>query len=336
MGGEDRRSQRADEASLVGLLAGHAAASPERPFVFYPEGLDMRWRSYRTVAAQAAAGAAALASLGLAGGDRVAFLWRGGPDGVAADLAIQGAGLTSVPVADGEASGVIAEARPAAWLALPGGAAPAEPRVPVAELPAAVPEWGRGGRGGDLPAGPGAARAAGAAWVRRAGGGEAGAEPGARIEGQGALLAAARTLDGRVAACLAATAPSSLRRRPRREIALASFDLAEADGRTILSWALLSGAALVLEPDPRSLGGVAAWARPTLVAGPLRGLEALEQTGRRLEERRLARWARRLGRRAPGRPFGRLRTVVLLGTGRLGAASLSYWLERKVGVVRAR
>lgn len=330
--------QPGSRESLPALLAAHAARTPERPFLFYPDGLDMRWRSYRTVAVQAAEGSAALTALDLGDGARVAFRWRVDPDAVAADLAIQGAGRIAAPLAgEGGRSGSPggpAEAGCAAWLALPGEPAPAE--LPAARLPEAAPGWHRAERRRS-PA-PGPPGEAGAVLVRvpsRAAGGGAGrAEPAWRVEGQDAVLAASRTLAGRVAACLEAVAPGRRRWKERREVALASFDLAEPDGRAIFAWALESGAALVLEPDPRSLGGVAAWARPTLVAGPPRGLAALEETARRLEGRGVAARLRSLGRRGPRRPFGRLRTVVLLGPGRLGASSLSYWLERGVGVVR--
>ncbi len=317
------------EGSLPELLAAHAAATPERPFLFYPDGLDMRWRSYRTVAGQAAAGSTALEALGLAAGARVGFRWQVGPDQVAADLAIQGAGLTAVPLGELRENGP-GEAGCLAWLALPGEGAPGG--LVGARLPEAPPGGGRANRRRSSPAPwPGGE---GAALVRNAGAGSGRLEATWRAESQEELLAAARTLGGRVAACLEAVSPGRSRGRGRREVALASFDLAEQDGRAILSWALEGGAALVLEPDPRSLGGVGAWARPTLVAGPLRGLEALEQAARRLEGGRLALWLRRLGRRHPRRPFGRLRTVVLLGPGRMGASSLTYWLEREVGVVR--
>ncbi len=326
--------------SLPALLATHAASTPERPFLFYPDGLDMRWRPYRTVAAQAAGGSAALAGLGLAAGERVAFRWRVGPDAVAADLAIQGAGLTAVPVGPGteppetgrdETRANAAGAGCAAWLTLPGEPAPRD--LPAVRLPEAAPAWSRSTRRRSPPA-PWPA-GGGSVLVRAAGEGAGTVDRAWRTESQEALLAAGRTLAGRVAACLEAVASVRSRRKDRREVALASFDLAEPDGRALLAWALESGAALVLEPDPRSLGGVAVWARPTLVAGPLRGLAALEQVARRLEQRRVTGWLRRLGRRRPRRSFGRLRTVVLLGPGRIGASALSYWLEREVGVVRA-
>ncbi len=337
---ETRHAGSAPAPSLPARLAEHAASTPERPFLFYPDGLDMRWRSYRTVAAQAAAGAEALSALGLAAGARVAFRWHSGPDAVAADLAIQGAGLTAVPLGEtgggGKAGGgdreaaASVEAGCAARLALPGE--PALLGLPGARLPDASPGWGRAGR---RAAGPGSwpPGDAGAALVRVA---DAGAGWSWRVQDQEAQRAAARVLAGRVAACLEAVAPARARSKERREVALAVFDPGEPDGRAVLTWALEGGAALVLEPDARSLGGVAAWARPTLVAGPLRGLAALEQAARRLEEDGpVRRWLRGLRRATGAAPFGRLRTVVLLGPGRMGSAALSFWLARGVGVVRA-
>ena len=131
-------------------------------------------------------------------------------------------------------------------------------------------------------------------------------------------------------------------RRIEREIALASFDLRTPGGRTFLAWALATGAALYLEPDPRALGGSVAWARPTLVAAPARSLVELGRQVRRREENppRWHRWREELplpwlhGRRGPRPPFGRLRLLLVLEDGRLPVDDVAFWAGRGVAVLR--
>jgi len=325
-------------ADLPAIVLARAGESPEEPALFYPEEMDLRWRSWRALAAQVAAGGEALSALGLPAGERVAFRWRPEPDAVAADLAIQAAGLVSVPVVASGAGAPPAGAAPgteaAAWLLLPGEAGPEE-GGPVARLPEAVGP-GRGRMAGGGPQPPPPARPGGA-WVLD---GEPPEAPGAprrgAVLGAGELRARARDLEERLEHAVAgAAAVLSAGRRPPgcgdREIALGSFDLRYADGRTFLAWALASGAALVLEPDPRVLPGAVAWARPTLVAGEARALGELGRRVRSLEAER-PRLFRRRSRSSL--PFGRLRLLLVLGTGRLAVDDVAFWAGRGVAVVR--
>ncbi len=328
-----RRNRQRDLPA--GVLA-RAGKTPEEPALFYPDGLDVRWRSWGVLADQMAGGAAALAALGLPAGERVAFRWRGGPDGVAADLAIQAAGLVAVPVVEPAEAAVAPPERDwAAWLLGPGDAGP-EGDLPAARLPEAPRPGGRPAR---VPGPPVSEPARGGAWV---------VEPGASgptlnsssgtILRQADLLTRAHDLDERLeraASGAAAVVPGAGRSSGpgARAIALASLDLRSADGRTVLAWALVTGAALILEPDPRVLAGSAEWARPTLVAGEAR---ALSELGRRVRGREAGR--RRLLRRRSRRalPFGRLRLLLVLGTGRLAVDDVAFWAGRGVAVVRIR
>ena len=348
MNARARFPRMVEDTDLPSIVLARARENPEEPALFFPEEMDVRWRSWGALAAQVASGAEALAELGLPPGERVAFGWRPEPDAVAADLAIQAAGLASLPVPaqGGSASPADGGAGPeaAARLLLPGEARP-EGGGPVARLPeVAGAGWGPGrgpGRdrrrwaGGDREPRP-AARAGGA-WVLD---GEAAEPPGSPRRGAalGAaeLLARGRDLEERLerAAAGAAAVISAARCAPGsggREIALGSFDLRYADGRTFLAWALATGAALVLEPDPRVLPGAVAWARPTLVAGEARALGELGRRVRALEAER-PRLFRRRSRSAL--PFGRLRLLLVLGTGRLAVDDVAFWAGRGVAVVR--
>lgn len=311
---------------LPGAVAARAVTTPEEPALFFPDGFDVRWRSWAELASQAAAGAAALAGLDLPPETAVGYRWRPHPDAVAADLAIQAAGCTAVPWPEGEG---VATADHGARLLLPGEAAPAHgPSV------AALPEAPDRGRATEHPpedllarAAPGAVRTGGVTI------------PPAELLGRARWLA--DRLE-RAAAGLGAVRPGG---GVAREIALASFDPRTRDGRVFLAWALDSGAALFLEPDPRAVPGAAAWARPTLVAGDSRVLTVLARQVLSAPARHRSgplralrrRLLRRLGRpdRGPGRPFGRLRLLVLLGPGRLPLDDLVGWAERGVAVVRA-
>lgn len=337
-----------EASSLPSIVFSRAEETPEEPALFYPEGLDVRWRSWGALAAQAAGGAEALAALGLPAGDRVAFRWRPDPDAVAADLAIQAAGLVSVPAAAPGASaapsgGPSVEVEHAARLLAPGEPEPGEGRS-AARLPAASetgPGLARrsGGRGVPAAAGRPDRSSAGGAWVVDDGRLDPGTVPrqGA-VLGQAELLARARDLGERLerAASGAAAVVAAARRSAgagEREIAVASFDLRASDGRTFLAWALATGAVLFLEPDPRVLAGSVVWARPTLMAGEARSLGEL---GRRLRSREATR-RRPFRRRSRSMlPFGRLRLLLVLGTGRLAVDDIAFWAGRGVAVVRAR
>lgn len=314
--------RRAQLVNLPSIVFARAEEAPEEPALFYPEGLDVRWRSWGAMAEQVAAGAAALTELGLPIGERVAFRSRGGPDAVAADLAIQAAGLVAVPVVEPPEA---AEAGCSAWLVEPGDAGP-EGDLPVARLPGAPDSGAETVTPAPGPA-PGGARVGG------------GIEGGASL-GQAELLERAEDLGRRLErAASGAAAVVARAGRPSgagagaREIVLASLDVRTADGRTVLAWALTTGAALFLEPDPRVLPGSAEWARPTLVAGEAR---ALAELGRRLRAREPGRPGLFRRRRRSLLPFGRLRLLLVVGDGRLAVDDVAFWAGRGVGVVRVR
>jgi hypothetical protein len=321
-------------ARALAAVAGHAARLPEEPALFHPDGLDVRWRSWRGLADQVAGGVAALrrvlegAGSGAdEGGPAVALSWRCHPDAVAAWLAIHGAGARPVPViSPAEAVDAVC----AAWLLQPeerppvfeGAGGGREAPVEVVSLPpAAVPGERRRGTPAPLPP-----------WSDGSGesGPKAGPEPGslaARIE------------------CAAASSEAAGRaQRPgAREIVLAHLDLNRdlQDGsrrsgdEALLSWALITGAALLLEPDPRAVAGSAAWARPTLVAAGAQPLAELVRWLRGREGRPGPRWLASLRRSRTRRPFGRLRLLVVLGPGRLPVDDVPFWADRGVAVLRA-
>lgn len=321
-----------------GRIVSPAMVSAEQPFLFYPEGHDVRWRSFAEVAAQAEAGAASLADLGIPAGARVAFRWRPGPDAVAADLAVRAGGWTAVPVpvraaapvaADERWEGSVAELEGAAGelgcaaLLLPPGVAPGDgaglPRVVLPEA-----DGGSAGRGGgSLPELPGSAHLRGAARVLS---GEEIAAAGDRLEER---LGAVRPEGGESAG---------------RPVVVACFDASTADGRALLAWAERTAPALFLEPDRGSLAGSAAWARATVVAGEAEPVARLAAEIRRRTVR--PPFLRRLKTKLTGRggssppprlaprgPFGRLRAVVLLGGG-LGADALATFAQHRLAVLR--
>jgi len=84
----------------------------------------------------------------------------------------------------------------------------------------------------------------------------------------------------------------------------------------MMAWATLSGAAVVLEPDPALRAATAAWVRPTTFHGT-----PSETAGLRA----------RVGRGRRGRlPFRRLRTV--LAFGEISGEEAGFWRERGVRV----
>lgn len=312
------------ETGLLGVLEDRVRAAPEEPALFFPEGLDVRWRSWRGLVEQAVGGAEALSAAGVGAGRRVGYRWRCDPDGVAADLAVQGAGGIAVPVAEGAAA---ADAGCSAWLRLPGEEGADAPRdLPAVVLPEATPPWARRATTARFPA-------TGADGVRVvARGGTAGKPPEERVLSGAEVVEAARELGARLeSAAGEADLAAGARRRPGREIAVAHLDLREPTGRAFLAWGLLAGAALYLEPDLRAVPGATAWARPTLVASDAAPLVELARQLRRREEGRLQKLLRR-GR--PPYPFGRLRLLVVLGGGRLPVGDVPFWAERGVVVLR--
>src|ERR1700688_912964 len=224
--------------SLPAALRRQAAADPESPFLFWPDGWNWRWWSWRETAELAAQWSAALAALPPA--CRVAFAVAAYPSAIALDLAVQSAGLTPVPLI----------------LGLGGGSA--------------------GGRGqaaqGAEPGREAAERAGCQAWLEVAGGearltrldrplaGMAGpaavvppGDPGVLVTGdtgdwrrlsQSELMAAAAAVDRAIAPPAGRPAESR-----ERQILVAGWPLQDWAGRLLAAWAVAAGAGLVLEGD---------------------------------------------------------------------------------------
>jgi hypothetical protein len=290
--------------SLPAALFRHAAARPEEPWLFHRQGWDWRWLPWRSVAGRVAVWIAALSSLPT--GTRAAFAEWPGPQAVALDLALQGAGLTSAPVPR-ELSGAalctaLAERRAEVWIETEGSERPAEVGLPVHSLPAWTEEGPSGlGRSGLVPPPP--KIGAGGAIVSCAAGGA--------VLAAGDLIAVAERIE--------ALLPAG---RRGREIVVSSRPLADPGERQLLAWATWTGAALLLEADRGASVATAVWARPTLFHGDARELALLRQAVPRsvLE---------RLGRR-PRRPFGRLHTILLDGD--LPPDEQAFWEGRGVRV----
>ncbi len=270
--------------SLVSALAGHAAVSPEAPWLFSPRGHDWTWISWREGARRMAAMAGALVAAGLPPGARVTFLDVPRPETVCLDLALRAAGLAPVPLATEETG---AAAGCAAWVAILGEPGP---ELPAEVAPLRVPwESAR-----DAPA---VALFAG------------------RAPGEEDLLAAAARL-------AAALPPGRDLGRSRREIVVFGGKLGDREDRVVLTWALLAGAAVLLEPEPAAVVPSAVWARPTLFHGDASRLAALRQAIERLR-----------GRPGRGVPLGRLHTLVPTGSAALSGADLAFWRGRGVAVL---
>ena len=194
-------------------------------------------------------------------GTPTAFLWNPRPPAVALDLAIQAAGLVSVPVTD------LAKLKGARAWAGPGGTAGPEGLEHVS-----LPSWDSA-RAADLPDRP-----AGGVLVE------------GREVGQEELVAAAERMQESIGG-------------EGREIVVAGRSPERWPDRVLFAWATLSGAALLLAPDPASLVASAIWARPTVFQGTPAELKALRLA---VEQEKAPFWDRREDRL----PFGRLRVVL--------------------------
>lgn len=98
--------------------------------------------------------------------------------------------------------------------------------------------------------------------------------------------------------------------------------------RSLLAWATVAGAVLLLEPEPAHSVQTAVWARPTVFAGTAAELVRLRAAAERDEAGfKLFRRRRRL-------PFGRLRAVLTTG-GELPPEERRFWEERGVGAFAA-
>jgi hypothetical protein len=326
--------------NLPDALRRQAAADPESPFLFWPDGWNWRWWSWRETAELAARWAAPLAALPPA--CSVAFAGAAYPEAIALDLAVQSAGLTPVPLALGRGRGaaeghgrhgreaqgaepVLAAAERArclAWLEVVGG----EVRVMRPEAPA----------GGAAPAAAASGRAAapahGSAAVPSGDTGSAvmpSGDPGVLVTGdagswrrlsQPELLSAAAEVERAIVPLSGRHAGSR-----EREILVAGWPLEEWAGRLLAGWAVAAGAALVLQADPALRLGAVLWARPTVFHGTAEELASLRL---RVEAaRRPHRWRRR-----PVPPLGRLRA--LFQNGPPAADDAAFWRQRGVQLLR--
>lgn len=105
----------------------------------------------------------------------------------------------------------------------------------------------------------------------------------------------------------------------RRHVVVLGGFVGDPAERFLLSWATVTGAAILLEPEPASYVPTAVWARPTVFAGTAADLARLREA---VERNRLFLRKGRL-------PFGRLQAV--LGTdGELPEEEKAFWEERGV------
>jgi hypothetical protein len=211
-------------------------------------------------------------------GARASFGYRPHPDEIVLDLAVQAAGLVSVPRQGlQELQGQ-------------------QGRVEIGGESAVLPSWEEAERAGASAPAP----------ERLAGGGVAVREA---VLSQGDLMAAAERLGREI---------PELPEGRRHVLVLGGF---AGDGaeRSLLTWATVAGAAILLEPEPAHYVPTAAWARPTVFAGTAADRARLREAVERNRRRRL--------------PFGRLRVV--LGTeGELPEEEKAFWEERGVKTAR--
>jgi len=300
--------------SLPAALRRQAAADPESPFLFWPDGWNWRWWSWRETAALAERWSGSLAGLPPARG--VAFAGDAYPSAIPLDLAVLSAGLTPVPLglrrhgggADGH--GQVAQAAGQ-------GAGPAREAAERAGCVAWLEVAGGEARVTRLDAPP-----AGAAAVLHG-------DPAVLVTGdagdwrrlsQDGLLAAAAEVERAIASPAGRSANSR-----ERQILVAGWPLQAWAGRLLAAWAVAAGAALVLEADPALRLGAVLWARPTVFHGTAEELAALRL---RVEAARLSR--RR--RRRPSPPLGRLRT--LFQSEPPAAGDAAFWRERGARLLR--
>ncbi len=260
-----------------------ARTDPDEPCLFYRPALDWHWCSWAELSAAVRGLVDRLGAQ--AAGSRIAFADRATPAAVAADLAIQAAGLVAVAeTRAGELGGCAA-------------------RLDDPDLFRRPPL--RGGRTRPAPAI--AERASGGVEIVLAGGPK-------RLE--------VTELAGVARAAFRPLPPPS-----DRDVLVFCASFADGTGRLLLTWAQVSGASVVLEPEPEAWLATSTWVRPTLLAGTapeiLRFHAALGASPLR----------RRWWRRGLGAPIDRLRAVVVLGAQALPAAEIAFWQGLDVQVL---
>lgn len=104
----------------------------------------------------------------------------------------------------------------------------------------------------------------------------------------------------------------------KREIVVLGGPLEEAAERAMLSWATVTGAAVVMDPNPESRVTTAAWARPTVFHGTPEEVAGLRVWVEKEKKKRL--------------PFRRLRAILVTGAEGLAAAEAAFWSGRGVRV----
>lgn len=285
------------ESTGVGLLAARARRTPADPWLFYREGWEWSWRSWRRVADQVARGAAEIRRRASNVARRrasnvappvIAYGARQDPDAVAAGLAIQAVGAVALPVAGGVPPDP-EEWRYAAWAEVECCQSPATvpPGVERWVLPAARTQLDRTERRPLAPADP-------VGGVR--------IDPSEATLSARRLMDAARDLDARIALS------------EGRSIVCADPELGLAASRSIETWTLLADAAWVLEPDREAFFQTVLWARPTVVFA---AADALERLGELLAPRKRRR-------------HSRIRVAVRIGEGRVREA---LWRDLEVRIV---
>jgi len=288
--------------SLPAALFRHAALRPEEPWLFHRRGWDWAWLPWRAVAARVASWSEALSSL--PPGSRAAFANWPGPLSIALDLALQAAGLTSIPIPAERLAAALAERRAEIWVE-PAGS---EVQEGAAGLPRyELPAWTAEGPSGLDPAGsppePALLRLPGGVVL----------DDGRELSAA-ALVAAAEAIEGLLPAD-----------RRGREVLVSYRPLADPVTRQLLAWATWRGAALLLEADRAAGPATAVWARPTLFHGSAGEIAVLR---RALGGRRFLRPFRPV---RPRLPFGRLHTILLDGD--LPEGERAFWEERGVRLV---
>ncbi len=306
--------------NLPAALLRHAASHREEPWLFRAEGWDWRWHSWGEIAREVLARAETLSAY--AAGSRHVFPYTARPEAIVLDLAIQAAGLVSVPT-----SGPPPEPSPLAPLPPP----PLPPHrergkeqeksrasflISAPSLPVRGEGRGRERGGWGSEGSPGE------------GGGEGAGEEGRGGEGVGGAVVLRDNEPVELSAADLVAMAEQIQKRlhtaGEREIVVLSGSIGIPEERAMLSWATLAGAAVVLEPNPALRAATAAWVRPTAFHGTPAELTAL----RRWVEKEKKGWLRR----RPRLPFRRLRTVLVMGPEALPEEDEAFWTARGVRV----